>query len=50
MLASHNSGFRPSGVIFCAFFTFAAIGWAGTYSGGNGIILTPDDTQIYLLL
>jgi hypothetical protein len=29
-------GFGPSGVIFCAFFTFVAIGFAGTYSGGSG--------------
>jgi hypothetical protein len=33
---THKSGFGPSGVIFCAFFTFAAIGFAGTYLGGTG--------------
>jgi hypothetical protein len=36
----HTSGFGASGVIFCAFFTFAAIACAGTYSGGSG---TADD-------
>ncbi len=41
MMDSHRRGFGPSGVIFCAFFTFAAIGWAGTYSGGSGTVADP---------
>jgi hypothetical protein len=36
MLNHHRSGFGPSGVIFCAFFTFAAMACAGTSIGGNG--------------
>jgi hypothetical protein len=35
------NGFGASGVIFYAFFTFAAIGWAGTYSGGTGTVANP---------
>jgi hypothetical protein len=41
MRDSHNSGFRPIGVIVCAFFTFAAIACAGTYSGGSGTVEDP---------
>jgi hypothetical protein len=35
------NGFGPSGVIFCAFFTFAAMACAGTYSGGSGTSMNP---------
>jgi hypothetical protein len=35
MMDSQKSGFGPSGVIFCAFFTFAAIVGTGMYSGGQ---------------
>jgi hypothetical protein len=41
MLDSHKRGFGPTGVIFCAFFTFAAIVCAGTYSGGSGTAEDP---------
>jgi hypothetical protein len=41
MLDSHNNGYRPIGVIFCAFFTFAAMACAGTYSGGTGTAANP---------
>jgi hypothetical protein len=41
MQVSHRSGFGPTGVIFCAFFTFAAVGFAGTYSGGSGTAEDP---------
>ena len=41
MQYSHRNGFGPTGVIFCVFFTFAAIGWAGTYSGGSGTAEDP---------
>jgi hypothetical protein len=34
MFQSHQRGLGASGVIFCAFFTFAAMACAGTYSGG----------------
>jgi len=40
MLASHKSGFGPTGVIFCAFFTFAAMACAEGYGGGTG---TPEN-------
>jgi hypothetical protein len=36
MKLSLKCGFGPSGVIFCAFFTIAAVAGAGTYSGGSG--------------
>jgi hypothetical protein len=36
MMGSHRCGFGPSGVIFCAFFTFAAMACVGTYSGAAG--------------
>ena len=32
---------KPAGLIFCAFFTFAAIVCAGTYSGGSGTAEDP---------
>ena len=32
---------KPAGLIFCAFFTFAAIACAGTYSGGSGTAEDP---------
>jgi hypothetical protein len=32
----YRHGFRSTGVIFCAFFAFAAMAFAGTYSGGSG--------------
>jgi hypothetical protein len=35
------NGFGPSGVVFCAFFTFAAMACAGTYSGGSGKVENP---------
>jgi len=38
MLGSHKSGFGPTGVIFCAFFTFAAIGQCGDLFGGLGTV------------
>jgi hypothetical protein len=41
-METHNkSGFWPTSVIFCAFFTFAASGFAGTYSGGSGTVDDP---------
>jgi hypothetical protein len=45
MLDSHNNGYRPIGVIFCAFFTFAAMACAGTYSGGTGTVGKPYKIQ-----
>jgi hypothetical protein len=41
MVTHHRRGFGPAGVIFCAFFTFAAIACAGTYSGGSGTVADP---------
>ena len=41
MLDSYNNGFCPTAVIFYAFFTFAAIGFAGIYSGGSGTAEDP---------
>jgi hypothetical protein len=41
MFQSHKRGFGASGVIFCAFFTFAAVACAGTYSGGSGTAADP---------
>jgi mucin-19 len=41
MTLSHRNGFGPTGVIFCAFFTFAAMACAGTYSGGSGTAEDP---------
>ncbi len=41
MQVSHKSGSWPTGVIFCAFFTFAAMACAGTYSGGSGTAEDP---------
>ena len=36
MIHFNRRSFGASGVIFCAFFTFAAMACAGTYSGGTG--------------
>jgi len=41
MIHFHRLGFQPAGVIFCAFFTFAAMVDAGTYSGGEGTAEDP---------
>jgi hypothetical protein len=41
MQHSHRRGFGPAWVIFCAFFTFAAMAFAGTYSGGSGTAEAP---------
>jgi hypothetical protein len=41
MKLSLKRGFGPSGVIFCAIFTFAAVAGAGTYSGGSGTAEDP---------
>jgi hypothetical protein len=38
---THTSGFWPTGVIFCAIFTFTAMACAGTYSGGTGTAADP---------
>lgn len=41
MKDSPRYGLIPSGLIFCAFFTFAAMAFAGTYSGGSGTAEDP---------
>jgi hypothetical protein len=41
MLAHQKSGFDATGVIFCAFFTIAAMACAGAYSGGSGTAADP---------
>jgi len=41
MIHFNRRSFGASGVIFCAFFTFAAIAWAGSYSGGTGTAEDP---------
>jgi hypothetical protein len=41
METHHRIGFGPAGVIFCAFFTFAAMACAGVYSGGSGTAMDP---------
>jgi hypothetical protein len=41
MKCSHKGGCLPTAMIFCAFFTFAGIACAGTYSGGTGTATDP---------
>lgn len=41
MFNFHRNSFDAAGFIFCAFFTFAAIACAGTYSGGSGSPIIP---------
>jgi hypothetical protein len=41
METHHRIGFGPAGVIFCAFFTFAAMAYPGTYFGGSGTAANP---------
>ena len=41
MSDSRRNHRQPAGLIFCAFFTFAAMVCAGTYSGGSGTAEDP---------